>query len=89
MNQSLDEPISVMFSSVGATRESPASVRPISLIWSGSTYPILKVGLHHRTYKGETLAHVFSVVGNNIFFRIELNTDTLLWRLQEVSDGEP
>jgi hypothetical protein len=28
-------------------------------------------------------------VGDNVFFRLQLNTDNLFWRLQEVSDGLP
>lgn len=84
MIQTYNEPVSVILISDANTR----AVRPSSVIWAGRTYPIIKVGLHHKLYKGETLVHIYSVVSNNIFFRLELNTDSLLWRLTEVSDGE-
>ena len=78
MIQRLDEPVQVVFTN-----------QPISIKWAGRTYPVLKVGLHHKLYKGSTLVHIFSVISNNIFFRLELDTSSLLWRLTEVSDGLP
>jgi len=62
---------------------------PISLTWFGRTYPIIKLGLHHTYREGLTRHHIFSVVGGNLFFRLNLNTDTLSWTLEEVSDGLP
>lgn len=85
MIQSFDEPISVVFTSNSKTNV----VAPASVVWAGRTYPIIKVGLHHKFHDGKTLFHIFSVVSNNIFFRISLNTDNLFWRMQEVSDGLP
>lgn len=62
-------------------------VAPRSLIWNGRLYPIIKVGLHHTYREGRTLYHVFSVISKTLFFRLVLNTDTLHWRLEEISDG--
>ncbi len=74
----IDESVQVIFAN-----------QPISVKWAGRTYPVLKVGLHHKYSDGKILYHIFSVVSNNLFFRLSLNTDNLLWRLQEVSDGLP
>ncbi len=85
MIQRIAEPVSVVTAYNAASR----TVRPISLEWSRRTYPILQVGLRHTYRDGATRHHVFSVVSNNLFFRLNLNTDSMLWTLEEVSDGLP
>lgn len=85
MIQRITEPVSVITSYNAMTR----TVRPISLEWSRRTYPVTQVGLRHTYRDGATRHHVFSVVGGSLFFRLNLNTDTLHWTLEEVSDGLP
>lgn len=85
MIQRLSEPISVALTYNSSRRE----VKPISLHWSGRVYPVEKVGLRHTYRDGITRHHIFSVVGGNLFFRLNLNTDNLQWTLEEVSDGLP
>lgn len=63
--------------------------QPRSIWWQGKKQLVEKVGLHHTYREGRVLMHVFSIVGRNIFFRVELNTETLNWRLKEVADGLP
>lgn len=60
---------------------------PTYLLWEGKPYKITKVGLQHKYNEGSTLFHIFSVVGEDLFFRLTLNTTTLHWRLEEISDG--
>lgn len=62
-------------------------VTPNIIKWDGKIYKIKKIGLHHWYKKGRTLYHVFSISDNNTFFKIVLNTDTLHWELEEISDG--
>lgn len=78
MIQRISEPVDVVFHKI-----------PVSVTWSGRTYPILKLGLHHAYRDGITRHHVFSVVSQDFFFRLNLNTDNLSWALEEVSDGLP
>lgn len=85
MIRKISEPVSVVTTYNATKRE----VRPISLEWSRRTYPIIQVGLRHTYRNGITRHHVFSVVSNNLFFRLNLNADTLSWTLEEVSDGLP
>jgi len=84
MTQKVDLPVAVSLSYDPRTQQ----VKPTSVRWDGREYDITKVGLHHTFRSGRTLYHVFSVVGHTAFFRLVLNTDTLHWRLEEVSDGE-
>ncbi len=64
-------------------------VYPKFLIWEGKIYSVEKIGLHHTYRVGRTLFHVFSVASKSLFFRLVLNTETLHWRLEEISDGLP
>ena len=65
------------------------SVFPSVLLWEGRKYPITKIGMHHTFRNGRTLLHVFSVETDSLYFRLVLDTDTLHWRVEEISDGEP
>ena len=85
MIEKVSGPVSVSLSFDSEKR----SVLPKWLVWNGRLYPIVKVGLHHRQRRGRTLYHIFSVASKNLFFRLELNTETLHWRLEEIADGLP
>ena len=77
-------PVSVIFFS----DQLGSKFRPLKLRWDGREYTISRVGLHHTYRTGRTLFHIFSVVGDGVFFRLKFNTDNLIWRLEEVSDGQ-
>ncbi len=57
---------------------------PTSLYWRERQYTITNVGLHHITRQGRTLLHIFSVTDGTTAFKLELNTETLRWRLLEI-----
>jgi len=57
--------------------------------WDGKLYGIEKIGFHHTYREGRVLYHVFSVASKTLFFRLVLNTESLIWRLEELSDGLP
>lgn len=85
MIHKISEPVSVIVGYNATTR----AVHPIELVWSRRTYTVNQVGLRHTYRDGLTRHHIFSVVGGNLFFRLNLNTDNLNWTLEEVSDGLP
>ena len=62
---------------------------PKKVLWEGREHTIIKVGLHHTFRQGRTLYHVFSVASESLFFRLVLDTESLLFRLEEIADGEP
>ena len=84
MLQKFSEPVSVSLVYDHIKRY----VYPHGINWSGKKYVIKKVGLHHAYRIGKTLYHVFSVEADTLFFRLVLDTETLHWTLEEVSDGE-
>ncbi len=77
MNQKIDENVEVDL----------ISQSPKSVLWRGRKYEIIKIGLHHKYREGTTLYHIFSVITPTLFLRLNLNTDNLLWTLEEISDG--
>lgn len=85
MRQQINLPISVSLQ----FNHNNHQVFPYRLTFKGRTYTITKIGLHHTFRQGRTLFHIFSVVSQNFFFRLKLNTDNLFWTLEEVSDGLP
>ena len=85
MIQGISEPVSVITTFDARERK----VRPVELTWSRRTYPVSQVALRHTYKDGNTRHHVFSVISDDLFFRLNLNADTLHWTLEEVSDGLP
>jgi hypothetical protein len=85
MLEKISVPVSVSFTFDSNKRK----IFPKWIVWNGKLYPIVKIGFHHTFRKGRTLFHVFSVTSKTLFFRLVLNTETLHWRLEEISDGIP
>lgn len=85
MHLKLDVPVSVVF----FYQPKGAIAVPWQIKWDGKSYPVTKVGFHHTFRLGRTLHHIFSVVSHDTFFKLNLNTDNLSWRLEEISDGLP
>ena len=54
--------------------------------WKGRIHKIEKVGFHHQFRQGRVLYHVFSVSTKTLSMKLILDTETLNWRLEEVSD---
>jgi hypothetical protein len=79
----IDAPVSVRLDYSSKTRRT----LPVRVTWENRDYFIRKLGYHHAYRKGRTLYHVYSVMSDTVFFRIELNTDNLQWTLTEIDDG--
>ena len=80
MTNIINESVSVNFLS----NHLKHSANPTSFYWHGRRYQIAQVGLHHTMYQGRTLIHVFSVTDGNSCFKLQLDTETLNWRLVEI-----
>jgi hypothetical protein len=55
--------------------------------WRGRDYPIMKLAYHHKVWEGRTRVHKFAVSTGSLDFRLTYDTESLLWILEEVSDG--
>lgn len=63
------------------------SIRPGKILWRGRERMVTKVGYHHKIKQGVITHHIYSVTDGNTFYRLDLDTDSLLWTLEEISDG--
>lgn len=66
------------------TDKTEKAIVPAVMDWRGRTYQFVQLGLHHTTFDGDTLIHIFSMVTTQASFQILLNTKTLLWTLENV-----
>lgn len=82
MTQRIDETVSV------AVVFADGSTLPRTVRWSGRDYKIQSVGLHHSTHRGDDLVHVFGVVTDSLWMRLEFETVSLSWKLIEINDGQ-
>ncbi|MBU1133156.1 MAG: hypothetical protein ABIA11_04080 [Patescibacteria group bacterium] len=84
MIQKLSAPISVL----SYFNHKKRKFSPLLVVWEGKEHKVSKIGYQHKFWSGNTLFHVFSVVCEGIFFKIKLNTQSLSWEIEEISDGE-
>ena len=66
-----------------------ATVMPYQIKWNGRVYKITKLGYHHKRRDGRYIYHIFSVATDSLAFKLKLDTETLHWYVEEVSDGSP
>jgi len=62
---------------------------PYRLRWKGRYYVFEKVDLCHPVWEGKTLHHIYSLSDGTTYFRLNFNTRSLHWILEETSDGLP
>jgi len=64
---------------------------PYLIMWQGKEYKIGKIGYHHTIKNGTVLHHIFELVDEEetLWFRLNLDTSNLHWKLEQVSDGLP
>ena len=60
---------------------------PKKLSWNGREYPLTREGFHHPVREGRRLYHIFSMSDGATSFRLKLDSETLIWTLEEISDG--
>ncbi len=55
--------------------------------WNGRAYAISQIGYSHKVRVGRTIHHIFHVNNNAISFKLQFDTQHLIWTVLEVSDG--
>ncbi len=66
-----------------------AIVKPYKIKWNGRVYKITTLGYHHVRRDGRYIHHIFSVATETLAFKLRLDSETLHWYVEEVSDGAP
>lgn len=83
MIQKINEPVDV----VTVSRRRLGIVEPIRLRWHGKVFSLTKIALRHEVHNGRVLHHIFSCSDGIHFFRLNYNTESLQWNLEEFDDG--
>lgn len=62
---------------------------PHIMSWRGVEYDIGEIGYHHKITSGKRLHHIFEFIDKtgSYWFRLNMDTDSLHWTLEVVSDG--
>ena len=63
------------------------TVIPAKIKWQAREYKITKLGYYHKVRDGRTTHHIFHVTDGHLDFRLNFDSETLHWKLEEVSDG--
>ena len=82
MSEAINESVSVNLFSNHVN----GKANPTGFFWKGRSYNIAQIGLHHTFREGRSLIHVFSATDGNTFFKLQMNTETLLWKLLEIAE---
>jgi predicted glycoside hydrolase/deacetylase ChbG (UPF0249 family) len=87
MREHIGEEVSVVL--IFSTKSRQAL--PHIIRWRSRDYRIGEIGYHHQIKQGATLHHIFELVDENraLWFRLDLNTANLHWKLDAVSDEQP
>lgn len=85
MREKINEEVSVVM--YYSARKRIATPHLIS--WQNKEYPVGKIGYHHTVKDGQTLHHIYELVDkdNSLWFRLNLDTSDLHWKLEAISDG--
>jgi len=85
MREKINESVSVVMY-YSATKRVAA---PHTISWRNAEYRVGKIGYHHTITEGKILHHIYELVDTqeSLWFRLNLNTNTLQWNLEAVHDG--
>lgn len=81
MREGLNEPVSVVWFYSATKRH----MQPYSLTWNGRDYRLGPVDFWHKTSRGATLIHHFSIadVEGQVYFKLAFDSRTLQWTIDE------
>ncbi len=86
MREECDETVSVLASFAPGPRGA-MRVIPHVMKWRGRRWKLTTMGLYHPERRGAKRVHIFSFSADETAFRVELDPDTLEWKLKEVFYG--
>ena len=63
--------------------------QPYVVSWNNHDHTVGEIGYHRKIYDGKVCHHIFELTNSEqtLWLRLNFNTDTLHWKLEEVSDG--
>lgn len=81
MRESLEEPVSVVWGYNAKSQH----LQPYLMSWQNRDYKLGKVDFWHKTRRGKTLIHHFSMsdLEGQVYFKLALDTENLHWTIEE------
>ncbi len=86
MREECDDQVSVLASFAPGPRKT-IRVTPHIMKWKGKRWKLDTMGLYHPERRGTKRVHIFSFSSGETAFRVELDPETLEWRLKEAFYG--
>lgn len=83
MREECNDKVSVLASFAPGPR-GVMRVTPHIMKWRGKRWNLETMGLYHPEKRGEKKMHIFSFSAGETAFKVELDSETLEWRLREV-----
>jgi hypothetical protein len=83
MYEELDDQVSVLASFAPGPKNT-VRVTPHVMKWRGRKWVLETMGLYHPEKRGEKRLHIFSFSSGSVAFRVEMDPETLEWRLKQV-----
>jgi hypothetical protein len=77
MYEQINEPIQV------ALIFSGGEIKPLKFLWKGKEFFVKKVNLAYSRFEGRAKMYYFAVSDNNNYFKLQFNSDSLMWTLLE------
>jgi len=86
MREEHDDQVSVLASFAPGPRNT-MRVTPHLMKWRGRRWRLETMGLYHPEKRGNKRMHIFSFSSGDTAFRVEMDPETLEWRLKEAYYG--
>jgi hypothetical protein len=83
MHEELDDQVSVLASFAPGPKNT-IRVTPHVMKWHGRRWILETMGLYHPERRGDKRLHIFSFSSGPVAFRVEMDPETLEWRLKQV-----
>ena len=85
MREKIDEEVSVVMYYAAKSQ----AAQPHTIRWKNRDYTVDEIGYRHTVLEGKTLHHIFelTVMEEELWMRLSLNTSNLHWKLEAISDG--
>lgn len=83
------EPVNERVSVMAVYKADQGPLLPYAVKWQGRVYRLTRHGFHQKLRLSQSVQHVFYASTDTLTFKLRLDTDSLSWMLEEISDGLP
>ncbi|MBX4187859.1 MAG: hypothetical protein KW793_01850 [Candidatus Doudnabacteria bacterium] len=77
MYEQINDPVQV------ATLFKDGEVKPLKFLWKGKEFLVRSVNLAYSRFEGRAKVYYFAVSDRNNYFKLQFNSDNLIWTLLE------